>query len=162
MYVRDGPQRRLNAGESMPQNCDFGEDSWESLQGEQTRQSERKSVLNIHWKDWCEAESPILWPTDGKSWLIRKTLVLGKIGGRRRRGRQRDGWMSSLTGWTRVWVDFMRWWWTGKTGVLQSTGSQRVRHDWATEEQQQIVRLRRQLWRSVIPKEIYYFHSRAT
>ena len=47
--------RRLRAKESMLSNCGAGEDSWESLgqQGEQTSQSSRKSILNIHWKDWC-------------------------------------------------------------------------------------------------------------
>ena len=44
-----------------------------------------------------------------------------------------DGWMASLTWWTWVWVNSRSWWWTGKIGMLQSTGSQRVRHDWATE-----------------------------
>ena len=44
-----------------------------------------------------------------------------------------DGWMASLTQWTWVWASFRSWWWTGKPGVLQSLGSQRVGHDWATE-----------------------------
>ena len=44
-----------------------------------------------------------------------------------------DGWMASLTQWTWVWVSSGSWWWTGKPGVLQSMGSQRVRHDWVTE-----------------------------
>ena len=44
-----------------------------------------------------------------------------------------DGWMVSLSQWTWVWVSSGSWWWTGKPGVLQSMGSQRVRHDWATE-----------------------------
>ena len=44
-----------------------------------------------------------------------------------------DGWMASPTQWTWVWVNFRSWWWTGRPGVLQSMGSQRVRHDWATE-----------------------------
>ena len=44
-----------------------------------------------------------------------------------------DGWMASPTQWTWVWVDSGSWWWTGRPGVLQSTGSQRVRHTWATE-----------------------------
>ena len=43
-----------------------------------------------------------------------------------------DGWMASPTQWTWVWIGFRRWWWTGKPGVLQSMGSQRVRHDWVT------------------------------
>ena len=44
-----------------------------------------------------------------------------------------DGWMASQTQWTRVWASFGIWWWTGKSGVLQSMESQRVRHSWATE-----------------------------
>ena len=44
-----------------------------------------------------------------------------------------DGWMASPTRWTWVWVDSGGWWWTGRPGVLQSPGSQRVGHDWATE-----------------------------
>ena len=35
--------------------------------------------------------------------------------------------------WTWVWVNSRSWWWTGRPGVLQFMGSQRVRHDWATE-----------------------------
>ena len=47
--------------------------------------------------------------------------------------REWDGWMASLTQWTCIWVDSRSWWWTGRPGVLQSKGSQRVGHDWATE-----------------------------
>ena len=41
--------------------------------------------------------------------------------------------MASSTWWTCVWASSGSWWWTGKSGMLQSTGSQRVGHDWATE-----------------------------
>ena len=44
-----------------------------------------------------------------------------------------DGWLASPTQWTWVWASSGSWWWTGKPGVLQSMGSQRVRHHWATE-----------------------------
>ena len=44
-----------------------------------------------------------------------------------------DGWMASPTQWTWVWVNSGSWWWTGRPGMLQLMGSQRVRHDWATE-----------------------------
>ena len=47
--------------------------------------------------------------------------------------REWDGWMASLTQWTWVWASSRSCWWTGKTGVLQSMGLQRVRHDWANE-----------------------------
>ena len=62
------------------------------------------------------------------------TLMLGGIGGRRR-GDDRgwDGWMASPTRWTWVWVNSGSWWWTGRPGVLQFMGSQRVGHDWMTE-----------------------------
>ena len=63
-----------------------------------------------------------------------KTLMLGKIEGRRRRGQQRMRWLDSITTWW-AWVSVSSesWWWTGKPGVLQSMGLQRVRQDWATE-----------------------------
>ena len=44
-----------------------------------------------------------------------------------------DGWMATLTWWTWVWASSRSWWWTGNHGVLQSMGSQRVGHGWATE-----------------------------
>ena len=82
----------------------------------------------------AEAETPILWPPHVKSWLTGKTLMLGGIGGRRRRDdRGWDGWMASLTQWTWVWVGSGSWWWTGRPGMLRFMGSQRVGHDWATE-----------------------------
>ena len=63
-----------------------------------------------------------------------KALTLGKIEGRRRSGWQRMRWlMASLTQWTWVWVDSGSWWWTGRPGMLYSTGSQRVSNDWVTK-----------------------------
>ena len=46
-----------------------------------------------------------------------------------------DGCMASLIQWTWVWANSRRWWRTGRPGTLQSMGSQRVGHDWATEQQ---------------------------
>ena len=65
---------------------------------------------------------------------LEMTLMLGKIESRRR-GDDRgwDGWMALLSRWRWVWASSRSWWWTGKTGLLQSMGSQRVRHDWASE-----------------------------
>ena len=69
-----------------------------------------------------------LWRTDS----LEKTLMLGKIEGRRRRGRQKIRWLDGITTqWTSVWD--RSWWWTGRPGVLQSLGSQSAGHDWATE-----------------------------
>ena len=72
----------------------------------------------------------LMWRADS----LEKTLMLEKIEGRRRRDdRGWDGWMASQTQWTWVWVDSGSWWWTGRPGVLRFMGSQKVRHDWATE-----------------------------
>ena len=72
-----------------------------------------------------------MWRTDS----LEKTLMLGKIEGGRRRRWQRMRWLDGiLTRWTWVWASSGSWWWTGRSGVLQSMGSQRVRHDWLTEQ----------------------------
>ena len=72
----------------------------------------------------------MMWRTDS----FEKTLMLGKIDGRRKRGWQKmRQLMASSTQWTWVWVNSRSWWWTGRPGVLQSMGSQRVGHDWGTE-----------------------------
>ena len=61
-------------------------------------------------------------------------LMLGGIEGRRRMDDTGwDGWTASPTQWTWVWVNSGSWWWTGRPGVLQFLGSQKVKHDWATE-----------------------------
>ena len=65
---------------------------------------------------------------------LEKTLMLGGIGGRRRRGRQRMRWLDGFTDSMDVNLSELRsWWWTGKPGVLWFIGPQRVGHDWATE-----------------------------
>ena len=65
---------------------------------------------------------------------LEKTLMLGKIKGRRRRGRQRMRWLNGITDSMDMSLSKLQsWWWTGKPGVLQSIGSQRVGHHWATE-----------------------------
>ena len=74
-----------------------------------------------------EAETPILWPPDPKSWLIWKDPDAGRDWGQEEKG------MASLTQWTWVWVDSGSWWWTGRPGMLWCMGSQRVRNDWVTE-----------------------------
>ena len=81
-----------------------------------------------------EAETPILWPPNVKNWLIGKDLDAGKDWKQEEKGTTEDElveWHHQFDG--RVWRSFGSWWCTGKPGVLQSTGSQRVGHDWATE-----------------------------
>ena len=94
-----------------------------------------KSVLNIHWRDWCWSwNSNILatWCKELTHWKRPWCWERLKAGGE---GDNRgwDGWMASLTQWTWVWVNSGSWWWTGRPGMLQSMGLQRVGHDWATE-----------------------------
>ena len=65
---------------------------------------------------------------------LEKTLMLGGIGGRRRRERQRMGWLDGITNSMDMsLVNSGSWWWTGRPGVLRIMGSQRVGHNWATE-----------------------------
>ena len=92
-------------------------------------------VLNIHWKDWCcswNSNTLATWCKELTHWKRPWCWERLKAGGE---GDNKgwDGWMASATQWTWIWVSSGSWWWTGKPGVLQSMGSQRVRHDWATE-----------------------------
>ena len=85
----------------------------------------------------AEAEAPILWPPTAKSWLVRKDSDAGKEWRQEKKGTTEDkmvGWHHQLKTW--VWASFRRWRRTQKPGMLQSMGSQRVRHNWPTEQQQ--------------------------
>ena len=75
------------------------ENSSESLgqQGDPTSPSQRRSVLGVHWRNDAEAETPILWPPDQRADSLEKTLMLGGIGGRKRRGQQRTRWLDGIT-----------------------------------------------------------------
>ena len=77
---------------------------------------------------WCEESALCISSCQHQYWFWQRL----KAGGE---GDERgwDGWMASLTWWTWVWTGSRNWWWTGKPGVLQSMGSQRVGHDWSTE-----------------------------
>ena len=118
-------------------NCGAGEDSWYSLgqQGYQPNQSWRKSVLNIHWQDWCWTRSSstlATWCKELTQWkrpLCWERLKAGGEGD----DREWDGWMGSPTWWTWVWASSGSWWWTGKPGILQSMGSQSGGLNWVIE-----------------------------
>ena len=126
-------------------NCGVGEDSWEplGLQGDPTSPSYRRSVLGVHWKDWCwswNSNTLAAWCEElthlKRPWCWAKLRAGGE-------GDDRgwDGWMASPTQWTWVWVDSSSWWWTGRPGMLWIMGSQRVRHDWVIELQVELLSL---------------------
>ena len=117
-------------------NCGVGEDSWESLTARRSNQSILKEIspeysleglmlkLKLqyfglsceeltHWKrPWCWERLKAGGEGDDRGW---------------------DGWMASPTQRTWVWVSSGRWWRTGKPDMLQSMGSERIRHSWGTD-----------------------------
>ena len=105
------------------------------MQGDPTSPSYRKSVLNIHLKDWCwswNSNTLATWCKElthlKRLWCLER-LKAGGEGD----NRGWNGWMASPTQWTWVWVNYGSWWWIGRPGMLQSMGSQRIGRDWATE-----------------------------
>ena len=92
--------------------------------------SPKYSLEELMLKLKLQSFGHLTWRTDS----LEKTLMLGKIEGRRRRRhRGWDGWMASPTQWTWIWANSGSQWWTGKPGVLQSMGLQGVGRDWVTE-----------------------------
>ena len=136
MGVRVGLWRKLSDKELMLLNCGVEEDSWVPWTARRSNQSILKEIspeysleglrlkLKLHTlATWCEELTHWRRP-----WCWERFRAGGEGD-----NRGWDGWMASLTRWTWVWVVSGSWWWTGSPGVLQSTGSQRVRQDWATE-----------------------------
>ena len=100
-------------------NCGAGEDSWESLglQGDPTSPFWRRSVLDVHWKDWCCSWNSNTLVTSSKELTYWKRPWCWEGLGVEGEGDDRkwDGWMASLTPWMWVWVNSGRWWWTRET-----------------------------------------------
>ena len=136
MDVRVGLWRKLSTEELMLLNCVVVEDSWESLglQGDPTSPSWRKSVLNIHWKDWCwswNSNTLVTWCEELIHWKRSWCWERLKVGGE---GDDRgwEGWMASLTQLT--WLERALGVGDGQ-GILVccSSWGHKVRHDWVTE-----------------------------
>ena len=118
-------------------NCGVRKDSWESLGlARKSNQSILREIsLSVHWKDWhwsWNSNTLATWYEElihlKRPWCWERLRA-----GREGDNRGWDGWMASPTQWTWVWVNSGSWWWTGRPGVLQSMGSQRIGHDWVTE-----------------------------
>ena len=108
------------------------------LQGDQASPAKRKSTLNIDWEDlsWGWSSSTLAtWCEELTHWKSPWCWERLKAGGE---GDNRgwDGWMASPTQWTWVRVNSGSLWWTGRPGVPQFMGWQRIRHNLATEQQQ--------------------------
>ena len=119
---------------------------------------QRKSGPGVHWKDWCWS-----WNSNTlATWCAELThLKRPQCWERLRAGgegndRRWDGWMPSLTQWTCVWVNSGRQWWTGRPGVLQFMGLQRVRDKCVTEltEEQKRISQRNQKFSLMIAASV--------
>jgi len=130
-----GLWRKLSAEELMLLNCGVGEDSSEplGLQGDPTSPFWRRSALGVLWKDWCWSWNSKVTSCEELTHWKRLWCWEGLGAGGKGDDRGWDGWMASPTRWTWVWVNSRSWWWTGRPGMLRFMGSQRVRHDWATQ-----------------------------
>ena len=138
MNVRVGLSKKLSTEEVFLLNCGVGEDSWEPL--------DCKEIQPVHSKgnqSWILLEGLMLklklklqyfGHLIQRADLFEKTLCWERLrAGGEGDDRGWDGWMASLTRWTRVWVSSESWWWTGKPGLLQFMASQTAGHNWVTE-----------------------------
>ena len=136
MDVRVGLWRRLSAEELMLLNWGVGEDSWTAWRSNKSFLKEinpEYSLERLMLKLKLQYFGHLMRRADS----LEKILMLGKTEGE---GGKRgwDNWMASSTGWTWVSASSGKWWRTRKPGVLQPMGLQRVGHNWAAEQQQQI------------------------
>ena len=124
MDVRVGLWRKLSAKKLILLNYGV-EDSWcpldyKEIQPVHPKKKKKKSILNIHWKDWCwswNSNTLPTWCEELTHWKIPWCWERLKVKGK---GDDRgwDGWMASQTQWAWVWVNSRSWWWTGRPAVL--------------------------------------------
>ena len=92
--------------------------SWAFIEGTDPG-SETPILLVTWWEELTHLK---------RRWCLERLKARGEVD-----NRGWDRWMASVTRWTWVWASFGSWGWTGRPGVLQSIGLQRVRHNWVTE-----------------------------
>ena len=105
--------------------------------GDHSSQSKSRypDFLNPYWKDWCwswSSNTLATWCEDLTHW--KRPWCWERLKAGEGDDRRWDGWMALLTQQTWVWANPRRWWRTGKPGLLQPMESQRVGHDWVTEQ----------------------------
>ena len=132
MDVRVGPQRRLSAEELMFSNCGVGEDLWVPW----TARTSNQSILREIKPEYSLEGLMLKLKLQHFGHLMQRANSLERTRCWERlkakgeeSGRGWDGWMTSLMQWIHIWSNSGKLWRTRKSGVLQSTGSQRVEHD---------------------------------
>ena len=104
---------------------------WDSKEIKPVNPKENQPWIFIERTD-AKAEAPIFWPPDVKSWFTRKDPNTGKYWCQEEVTTENE-----MVGWCHWWLwvcaSSGSWWWTGKPGMLQSMGSQRVGHNWMIE-----------------------------
>ena len=133
-------------------NCGVGEDSSESLglQGDPTGPFWRRSVLGVHWKNWCWSETPIFWPPKGRSWLIWKDPDVGKDWRQEEKGMTED----EMVGWHH-WLDGHGFGWTPVVGDGQ--GGLACCGSWGHKESDTTERLN---WTEYFFTEFWNFYNK--
>ena len=125
--------KKLSTKELVLLNCGVGEDLIVPWTAGRSNQSILKEISPEYSLEGLMVKLKVQY----FGHLMGRTDSLEKTGKSEGRGegdnKVWDGWMASPTKWTWIWVNSRCWWWTAKPGMLQSIGSQRARHDWATE-----------------------------
>ena len=145
----------------MPSNCGTGEDSWKSLDSKEIKPVSLKG--DQPWiftgRTEAKAEASVFWSFDANRWLTGRVPDAGKDWGQKGKRASEDEmarWHHWLQ-WTWTWANSGRWRRTGRPGMLQGMGSQRVRHDWVTEQQQPTIKDIFKNSRSSFPQFIFFF-----
>ena len=122
----------------------YGCESWTMMKTERWRTDAFelcwRLLLRVLWQQGDQTRQSygighLMQRTDS----LEKPWCWGRLKAKREEGGRRwEGWMASPIQWTWTWVTSGRWWGIGRPGVLQSKGSERVRHDWMTGQQQQL------------------------